>query len=117
MWKERIKTNFHGQDVPYYMFCNATAVLKIDSVYKELKNYHPQVYVEEFKYTDAGDRQCNTLSDDDIGFFETLKERKKTFVTCLRVTKLMINEQDVAVRTCKKVEYTPSKLHGNKGKA
>ena len=53
------------------MFCNATAVLKIDSVYKELKNYHPQVYVEEFKYTDAGDRQCNTLSDDDIGFFET----------------------------------------------
>ena len=31
-WKERIKTNFHGQDVPYNMFCNATAVLKIDSV-------------------------------------------------------------------------------------
>ena len=33
-WKERIKTNFHGQDVPYNMYCNATAVLKIDSVYK-----------------------------------------------------------------------------------
>ena len=52
-WKERIKTNFHGQDVPYNMHCNATAVLKIDSVYKQGKNYHPQVYVEECKYTDA----------------------------------------------------------------
>ena len=29
-WKERKKTNFHGQDVSYYMNCNATAVLKID---------------------------------------------------------------------------------------
>ena len=52
-WKERIKTNFHGQDVPYGMYCNATAVLKIDSVYKQGKNYHPQVFVEECKYTDA----------------------------------------------------------------
>ena len=33
-WKERIKTNFHGQDVLYDMYCNAKAVLKIDSVYK-----------------------------------------------------------------------------------
>ena len=32
-WKERIKTNFHGQDGPYDMYCNATLVLKIDSVY------------------------------------------------------------------------------------
>ena len=29
MWKECIKTNCHGQDVPYDMHCNATAVLKI----------------------------------------------------------------------------------------
>ena len=50
-WKDRIKTNFHGQDVPYDMYCNATAVLKINSVYKESKNYHPPVYVEECKYT------------------------------------------------------------------
>ena len=72
-WKERIKTNFHGQDVPYNMHCNATAVLKIDSVYKQGKNYHPQVYVEECKYTDAENQQCNMLSDDDDdddGFFE-----------------------------------------------
>ena len=69
MWKEHIKTKFHGQDVPYDMYCNATAVLKIDSIYKQSKNYHPQVYVEECKYTDAEDQQCNMFSDDD-GFFE-----------------------------------------------
>ena len=69
-WKECIKTNFHGQDVPYNMHCNATAVLKIDSVYKQGKNYHPQVYVEECKYTDAENQQCSMLSDDDDGFFD-----------------------------------------------
>ena len=53
MWKERIKTNFHGQDAPYDMCCNATAVLKIDSIYKQSKNYHPQTYFEECKYTDV----------------------------------------------------------------
>ena len=68
-WKERIKTNFHGQDVPHNIRCNAAAVLKIDSVYKQDKNYHPQVYVEECKYTDAENLQCSMLSDDD-GFFE-----------------------------------------------
>ena len=71
-WKERIKTNFHGQVVPYDMYCNATAVLKIDSVYIQDKNYHPQVYVEEYKYTDAESQQCNIFSDDDYddGLFE-----------------------------------------------
>ena len=79
MWKEHIKTNFHGQDVPYHVYCNATVVLKIDSVYKKGKNYHPQVYVEECKYIDAENRQCNTLNDDDDGFFEVKKGDKKYF--------------------------------------
>ena len=71
MWKERIKTNFHGQDVPYNMYCNATAVLKIDSIHKQGKNYHPKVYAEESKYTDVESQQCSMLSDsDDDGFFE-----------------------------------------------
>ena len=70
IWKERIKTNFHGQDVPYDMYCNATIVLKIVSVYKYGKNYHPQVYVGECKYTNAESRQCNMLSHDDDGFFK-----------------------------------------------
>ena len=60
----------HGQDVPYDMYCNATAVLKIDSAYKQGKNHHPQVYVKECKYADAENRQCNMLSDDDAGFCE-----------------------------------------------
>ena len=69
MWKERIKTNFHDQNVPYDMYCNTTAVLKIDSVYKQSKSYHPQVHVEECKCKDAGDQQCNMLSNED-GYFE-----------------------------------------------
>ena len=73
-WKERIKTDFHGQDVPYDMYCNATAVLKIYSVYRQGKNYHPQVYVQECKYTDAENQQCNMLPDDDNDFLEASKE-------------------------------------------
>ena len=69
-WKERINTNFHGQDITYDMYYNAKAVLKTDSVYKQGKNYLPQIYVEECKYTDAENQQCNMLSDDDDGFFE-----------------------------------------------
>ena len=52
MLKERINTNFHGQDIPYNMYWKATVALKIDSVYKESKIYHPKVCVEEWKYTD-----------------------------------------------------------------
>ena len=70
-WKDCVKTNFHGQDITYDMYCNATAMLKIDSVYKQSKNYHPQVYIEECKYTNTENQQCNMLSnDDDNGLFE-----------------------------------------------
>ena len=73
-WKERIKTHFHGQDVPYNMHC-VKNVLKIDSVYKQGKNYHPQVYVEECKYTDAKNQQCSMLSDDDDDDFLRCKKK------------------------------------------
>ena len=53
------------------MYCNATAFLKIDSVYKQGKNYQPQTYVEECKYTDVEKQRRSVLSDDDDdGFFE-----------------------------------------------
>ena len=76
--KECIKTNFHSQYLPYNMHFNAMAVLKIDSVYKQGKNYHPQVNVEECKYTNAEKQQRCMLShdddddddDDDDEFFE-----------------------------------------------
>ena len=44
-WKKEIRKIFHGQIVPYDMHCNAAAVLKIDSVYKQGKNYHPETCV------------------------------------------------------------------------
>ena len=50
------------------MHRNATAMqrlLKIDSVYKQGKNYHPQLYVEECKYIDAETQQWSMVSDDD----------------------------------------------------
>ena len=37
MWKECIKTNFDGQDVSCNMYCNVTAVSRIDFVYKQIK--------------------------------------------------------------------------------
>lgn len=39
--RERIITNFHGQGVPYDMYCNTRIV--VESVWKQHKNYHPQV--------------------------------------------------------------------------
>ena len=45
--------NFYGQEVPYNMHCDATVVLKVDSVNKQGKKYHLQVNVKEYKYTGA----------------------------------------------------------------
>ena len=45
-------------------------MLIIDSVYKQTKNYHPQVYAEECKYIDAENQHCSMLSDNDDGFFQ-----------------------------------------------
>ena len=103
-WKERIKTSFHGPYVPYNMHCNAAAVLMIDSVYKQGKNYHPQVYVGECKYTNAENQQYSMLSDDDDdGFFEVQKEGLKDFCNLIGGYKANNkNEQDITVRTCKK---------------
>ena len=52
-WEKHIKMNSQGQDIPYKMYCNETGVLKVNSVYKQSKNYYPRVYVEECKYIDA----------------------------------------------------------------
>ena len=57
------------------MYCNAIAVSRIYFVDKQ-KNYHPQVYYEECKCTDAQNQQCSMLGDsddddddDDDGYF------------------------------------------------
>ena len=75
------------------MHCNATAVLKIDSVYKQGKNYHPQVYAEECKYTKVENQQCIMLSDDvddDDRFFKC-KKGQNDFCSLPGVIKLIIN--------------------------
>ena len=70
-WQDCIKTIFHGQGVPYDVYCNATAVLKIESAYRQGKNHHPQVYLEECKYTAIEKQQHAMLSDDEADkFFE-----------------------------------------------
>ena len=58
-WNEFFKTNFHGQDVPYNMYCNAIAVSRIYFVDKQKKLPSPGVY------TDAKNQQCSMLSDSD----------------------------------------------------
>ena len=69
-WKERRKINFYGEDISHGMYCSETAALKIAFDYKQGKNYHPQVYVEECQYVDAENQQCNMISDGDDEFFE-----------------------------------------------
>ena len=41
-----------------------------------------------------------------MNFSRCKKKAKKFFSNLIGVTKLIINEQDVTVRTCKKVKYT-----------
>ena len=69
MLKEHIKTNFHGQDVSYNMYCSSTAVQWCNDRFCQV-SIVAQVYVEKCKYTNAENWQCNMLSDDDDGFFE-----------------------------------------------
>ena len=61
------------------MNCNATAVLKIGFIYKQGNNYHPQVHVEECKYTDAENQQCNMLMMM-MDFLRCKKEGQKSFL-------------------------------------
>ena len=46
VYKDQIRTDFHGEEIPYNQYCKATAVLKVKSVYKQGSNYYPQVYVK-----------------------------------------------------------------------
>ena len=62
-WKDKIRTDFHGKDIPYNQCCEATAVLKVGSVYKQGSNYYPQVYVEEAKIKPVENSKCRLLSD------------------------------------------------------
>ena len=51
-----------------------------------------------------------------MDFLRCKKEAQKILVTP-GLIKLIINEQGITVRTCKKVEYTTSKLYEDKRRA
>ena len=65
-----IKTIFHNKHIPENQRCEATAILKIASVYKQGNNYYPQVFVEECKYKSIESPSHRLLSSDseDEGF-------------------------------------------------
>ena len=65
VWKDKIRTDFHGKDIPYNQYCEATAVLKVASVYKQGCNYYPQVYVEEAKIKPVENSRLLSDSEDD----------------------------------------------------
>ena len=63
VWKDKIRTDFHGKDIPYNQCCKATAVLKVKSVYKQGSNCYPQVYVEEAEIKSGENSKCRLLND------------------------------------------------------
>ena len=71
-WKEKIATSFHGKSVPHEEHCEASGILKIESVYNQGKNFYPQAYIEECNYIQNNSQTCTLfLSDsEDEGFVE-----------------------------------------------
>lgn len=91
------------------MYCNAIAVLKIDSVYKQSKNYHMQVYVEECKYADAESQQCSMLSNSEWQIFCGVKgdkNRKKDYCNLVEGYKVINKHIVEVVKSSKSVKYT-----------
>ena len=82
-WKEGIKINFHGQDVPYDMYCNATTVLKIASVYRQGKNHHPQYTLKNVNTLMQKTNNAAYWVIMMMNFSRCKKKAKKIFVTCL----------------------------------
>ena len=64
MWDNNITTDFHGACIPQNTRCEATAILQINSVYKQGTNYYPQVYVQECKYKEIPQKYHQALLSD-----------------------------------------------------
>ena len=62
-WKDKITSDFHGKSVPEDQHCEATAILKLSSVYQQGQNFYPQVFLEECKYQNVENKRCQFLSD------------------------------------------------------
>ena len=70
-WKV-FTTNFYGKSVPHEERCEATAILKIDSVYSQGKNFYPQAYLEECRYIENDAQKFTLLSDSENEVFVEL---------------------------------------------
>ena len=66
VYKDKIRTDFHGEEILFNQYCKATAVLKVKSVYKQGSNYYPQVYVEEARIKPI--EKCRLLSDSEDNY-------------------------------------------------
>ena len=68
-------------------------MLKVNFIYKQSKNEHPQIYIGERKYIDAESRQFDMLadSDDDDWYFEVWKE--------IRIAVLYIQRYFIRINT------------------
>ena len=65
MYEGQITTNFHNKWVPFNKKVEATAMLKVGSVYNQGHNYYPQTFVVECKYREVINSCTNFLSDSD----------------------------------------------------
>ena len=94
---------------------------KVGSVYKQDKNYHSQVYVDELNTMMQKVSKVHCVSQGVI-IFQRCKgginryEQDKFCVIQLRVT-WKTNEKEGIIEVATKVEYTPSKLHENEIRA
>ena len=64
-WEGVIKTRFSGQCAPIGVSCEATGILKLDSIYQHGKNHYLQVLLKECKYRKKDVEFKSQLSDDD----------------------------------------------------
>ena len=60
----KINTNFYNNKIPKEgSQCICLSVVLTDSVYKEDKNYYPQVFLEECKYVAKEEKMYKLITD------------------------------------------------------
>ena len=72
MYGDKIAVSYHGKEVPYNIYCKATAILRIANVYNQGGNYWAQVYLDECKYEEVENQRILLLSDNDDEEYDTV---------------------------------------------
>ena len=65
MYGDKVAVQYHGKEVPYDKYCEATGILRISSVYNQGVNYWLQVYIDECRYKEVEDKGILLLLDED----------------------------------------------------